>query len=286
MIATATAIRLQYDAARRPEIVLTLADADLRQLNPLAEQITKGKRLSVEVKPERKHRSLDSNAYAWVLMGKLAAALRSTPDEVYLSMLRDYGVYTHVLVAPDAAERMEQTWRLCRNLGKVTVKGRTSVQLQCYYGSSTYDTAEMARLIDGIVDECKGLGIETVISPAVGGLIVGQEVARALGVRAIFADKEDGRLVLKRGFVIRPGEKVLVAEDVVTKGGRVQETIDLVRGLGGDVAGIAVIVDRSGGDAKFDVPFRSALKLSLPTFDPTECPLCKEQTPIDRPGSK
>ena len=128
--------------------------------------------------------------------------------------------------------------------------------------------------------------IETVISPAVGGLIVGQEVARALGCRAIFADKEDGQLVLKRGFRIRKGEKVLVAEDVVTKGGRVQQTIDLVRSFGGDVVGVAVIVDRSGGDAKFDVPFYSALKLDLPTFDPAACPLCAKKLPIDRPGSK
>ena len=137
-----------------------------------------------------------------------------------------------------------------------------------------------------LADQFRGEKIETVISPAVGGLIVGQEIARALGVRAIFADKEDGQLVLKRGFTIKPGEKVLVAEDVVTKGGRVQQTVDLVRGLGGDVVGIAVIVDRSGGDAKFDVPFKSALKLSLPTFDPAECPLCKTNMPIDRPGSK
>ena len=137
-----------------------------------------------------------------------------------------------------------------------------------------------------LADQFRNEKIETVISPAVGGLIVGQEIARALGVRAIFADKEDGQLVLKRGFTIKPGEKVLVAEDVVTKGGRVQQTADLVRSLGGDVVGIAIIVDRSGGDAKFDVPFQSALKLSLPTFDPAECPLCKTNMPIDRPGSK
>ena len=137
-----------------------------------------------------------------------------------------------------------------------------------------------------LAEQYKHEKIDAVISPAVGGLIVGQEVARALGVRAIFADKEDGRLVLKRGFAIKPGEKVLVAEDVVTKGGRVQQTVDLVRGMGGEVVGIAVIVDRSGGDAKFDVPFRSALKLSLPTYEPAECPLCKQNMPIDRPGSK
>ncbi len=137
-----------------------------------------------------------------------------------------------------------------------------------------------------LAEKFSGTEIETVISPAVGGLIVGQEVARALGCRAIFADKEDGQLVLKRGFALRRGEKVLVAEDVVTKGGRVQQTIDLVRSFGAEVVGVAVIVDRSGGDAAFDVPFYSALKLSLPTYDPAACPLCAQGLPIDRPGSK
>ena len=138
-----------------------------------------------------------------------------------------------------------------------------------------------------LAEKFSGQEISAVISPAVGGLIVGQEIARALGCRAIFADKEDGELVLKRGFSIRPGEKILVAEDVVTKGGRVQQTIDLVRSKGGDVAGVAVIVDRSGGEASFDVPvFHSALKLSLPTFDPADCPLCAKHLPVDRPGSK
>lgn len=130
-------------------------------------------------------------------------------------------------------------------------------------------------------------GATAVISPAVGGLIVGQEVARALRVRAIFADKEEGQLVLKRGFAIRPGEKVLVAEDVVTKGGRVQQTIDLVRAHGGEVVGVAVLVDRSRGEACFDVPrFESLIKLDLPTFDPADCPMCKAGEAIDRPGSK
>ncbi len=131
-----------------------------------------------------------------------------------------------------------------------------------------------------------GTEIETVISPAVGGLIVGQEVARALGCKAIFADKEEGQLILKRGFEIKPGEKILVAEDVVTQGGRVQQTIDLVRSLGGEVVGVAVVVDRSGGAAQFDVPMKSALRLMLPTFDPAECPLCRDGAKLDRPGSK
>ena len=137
-----------------------------------------------------------------------------------------------------------------------------------------------------LADRFVGKGVETVISPAVGGLIVGQEIGRALGCRAIFAEKEEGDLVLRRGFALHAGERVLVAEDVVTKGGRVQQTIDLVRSFGAEVVGVAVIVDRSGGDAKFDVPFHSALKLDLPTFDPAACPLCAKQLPIDRPGSK
>ncbi|MBN1864316.1 MAG: orotate phosphoribosyltransferase [Victivallales bacterium] len=129
-------------------------------------------------------------------------------------------------------------------------------------------------------------GIEAVISPAVGGLIVGHELARALGVRAIFADKENDSLVLKRGFVIGEGEKVLVAEDVITRGGRVQQTVDLVRAYGGEVAGIAVIVDRSGGAANFDVRLESLVSLDLDAYDPDACPLCAAGTEIETPGSK
>jgi orotate phosphoribosyltransferase len=129
--------------------------------------------------------------------------------------------------------------------------------------------------------------VETVISPAVGGIVVGQEVGRALGVRAIFAEKDgDGNLVLRRGFTLAPGEKVLVAEDVVTRGGRVQQTIDLVRTAGAEVVGVAVLVDRSGGAAAFGaVPVESLLKLELATYKPEECPMCREGQGIDKPGS-
>ena len=131
-----------------------------------------------------------------------------------------------------------------------------------------------------------GIQAETVISPAVGGLLVGQEIARALRINAIFADKENDQLLLKRGFSIRKGEKVIVAEDVVTEGGRVQQTIDLVKSLGGDVVAVAVITDRSGGKASFGgIPFFSLIKLNLPTWLPDECPLCKAGKPVDVPGS-
>jgi len=126
----------------------------------------------------------------------------------------------------------------------------------------------------------------TVIAPALGGLVIGQEVARQLGVRFIFAEKEEGKLVLRRGFKIAPDEKMLVVEDVVTKGGRVQETIDIVRTHGGQVAGVATIVDRSNGSVNFGVPFSSLIALQVETFDPAKLPPDLAKTPAVKPGSK
>ena len=145
------------------------------------------------------------------------------------------------------------------------------------------DIAE--KLCRTLAERMKDLGAETVISPAVGGILVGQELARALGIQAIFADKENDQLVLKRGFSIRKGEKIIVAEDVVTKGGRVQQTIDLVRAHGGIPVGVGIVTDRSGGQVDFGIPLFSLIKLDLPIFDPAGCPLCKEGKPLTRPGS-
>ena len=143
------------------------------------------------------------------------------------------------------------------------------------------------KLCQTLAERMGDTGAETVISPAVCGLLVGQEIARALGLNAIFADKENDQLVLKRGFSIRKGEKVIVAEDVVTEGGRVQQTIDLVKSLGGIPVAVAVITDRSGGKASFgDIPFYSLIKLNLPTWTAEECPHCKNGEAIDVPGSK
>ncbi len=130
-----------------------------------------------------------------------------------------------------------------------------------------------------------GIQADTVISPAVGGLFVGQEVARALKLNSIFADKVNDELVLKRGFSIRPGERVIVAEDVVTEGGRVKQTIELVKSLGGIPVAVSIITDRSGGKADFGVPLFSLLQLSLPTYLPEECPLCNDNIPLTTPGS-
>lgn len=143
-----------------------------------------------------------------------------------------------------------------------------------------------AELCQELAERCRSLGAQSVISPAIGGIVVGQEVGRSLGVRAIFAEKDaESNLLLRRGFKIGKGEKFLVAEDVVTKGGRVQQTIDLVRAYGGEVVGVGVLVDRSKGEAKFGVPMVSLMKLDLPTFDPADCPMCKAGSKAEKPGS-
>jgi len=129
--------------------------------------------------------------------------------------------------------------------------------------------------------------IDTVIAPAMGGLVIGQEVARQLGKRFIFAEKDDqGKLALRRGFKIAPGERLLVVEDVITKGGRVQETLDIVRARGGRVVGVGVVVDRSGGEVSFGVPTEALGRLQAEAFEAANCPLCKQGLPLVKPGSK
>jgi len=130
------------------------------------------------------------------------------------------------------------------------------------------------------------LGAVTLVSPAMGGLVIGQEVARQLGLRFIFVEKEEGKLALRRGFKIALGEKILVVEDVITKGGRVQETIDIVRANGGEVAGLAMVVDRSNGTTNLGVPMFSLVALQVETFDPNKLPPDLLKIPALKPGSK
>jgi len=132
----------------------------------------------------------------------------------------------------------------------------------------------------------RSLGAATVISPAMGGLVIGQEVARQLGARFIFVEKEDGQLALRRGFKIAPGESILVVEDVVTKGGRVQETMDIVRAHGGTVRGVAMVVDRSNGQTRLGVPQFSLVALLVEAFEPDKLPPDLAKIPAVKPGSK
>ncbi|HOX56799.1 MAG TPA: orotate phosphoribosyltransferase [Candidatus Paceibacterota bacterium] len=141
------------------------------------------------------------------------------------------------------------------------------------------------RLGGELARKAGSLGAATVVSPAMGGLVLGQEVARQLGLRFIFVEKEQGKLALRRGFKIAAGEKILVVEDVITKGGRVQETLDIVRAHGGQVVGIAMAVDRSGGAVKFGVPMFSLVSMEVEAFDPSRLPPDLAAIPAVKPGS-
>jgi orotate phosphoribosyltransferase len=130
-----------------------------------------------------------------------------------------------------------------------------------------------------------GWAFSTVLAPAMGGLVIGQEVARRAKARYIFCEKENDVLVLRRGFTLAPGESVLVVEDVVTRGGRVNECLQIVRRAGGAVAGVAMLVDRSAGSVRFDAPFVSLLELSFPTYPADQVPEALAKLPVEKPGS-
>ncbi|MBI4810799.1 MAG: orotate phosphoribosyltransferase [Ignavibacteriales bacterium] len=136
-----------------------------------------------------------------------------------------------------------------------------------------------------IANHFRSTQIDVVISPALGGIVVGQEVGRQLSVRTMFAERKDGSLQLRRGFEIMKGEKVLVCEDVTTTGGSASEVIEIVKREGGTIAGVGTIVDRSGGKVKFP-NFYATMVMNVLTYQQTECPLCQQGKPIDKPGSR
>ena len=144
---------------------------------------------------------------------------------------------------------------------------------------------KVSRLVELLLPKLKGLGAETVLAPAMGGLVVGQEIARQLGVRFIFAEKENNKLVLRRNFKIAPGEKILVAEDVVTRGGRVIECADIIKAWGGVPVACAMLVDRSAGNATLPMPAVSLLELSFPTYPADALPPELAAIPATHPGS-
>lgn len=131
----------------------------------------------------------------------------------------------------------------------------------------------------------RGLNFTTVLAPAMGGLVIGQEVARQAKARYLFAEKENNVLVLRRGFTLAPNEPVLVVEDVVTRGGRVLESLEIVRKAGGTAIGVAMLVDRSAGSARFTVPAVSLLELSFPTYAADAVPDWLAKLPVEKPGS-
>jgi len=142
------------------------------------------------------------------------------------------------------------------------------------------------KLCAALADNFKNSRIEVVIAPALGGVFVSHETARALGVRALFAERVNGELTLRRGFMIKPAERALIVEDVITTGKSTKETIEVVKKAGGVVIAAGSLVDRSGGKADIGVPYRSLVTLMVPAYAAEECPMCKAGSKPIKPGSR
>ncbi len=141
-------------------------------------------------------------------------------------------------------------------------------------------------LCRGLAEQFNDEKIDIVVSPAIGGILVGYELSRVLGVKNIFCERENGMMTLRRGFQIEPGQRVLVVEDVVTTGGSVKEVIQVVEEAGGQIVGVGVLVDRSKGKAAFGYPFKSLLSIDIKSYDENECPMCMKGIRAVKPGSR
>jgi len=186
----------------------------------------------------------------------------------------------------------EEIQKLFKDLGvlltghfKLTSGRHSDKYLQCAK-LMQYPT-ETEKVCKHLKKSLKDLDIETVIGPAIGGVNLSYEMARALGCRSIFAERDaEGKMTFRRGFTLKPKEKVLVVEDVVTTGGSVKEVIDLAKDHEADVVAVAALVDRSGKKVDFGVPAHYLLEIEVKSYLPEECPLCKKGLPIEKPGSR
>ncbi|HIW56703.1 MAG TPA: orotate phosphoribosyltransferase [Firmicutes bacterium] len=157
--------------------------------------------------------------------------------------------------------------------------------MQCakIFQYSKYSVPLCAELVEKYKDD----NVELVIGPAIGAIQMAYEVGRQLGVKNIFAEREDGKMTLRRGFMIEKGQRVLIVEDVVTTGGSVKEVMELVKEAGGEIVGIGSIVDRTGGKIDFGVPYKSAFSMDITSYEADECPICKSgEIPLVKPGSR
>jgi hypothetical protein len=153
-------IEVSYTETGKQKLTFTLTSkADISDLKAI---IANKKLIAIEVSQQKRKRSLDANGMLWAICTQIAAAIKSSKDEVYLTMLERYGVFTHIIVKAEAVERIQKEWRTCRVLGEVTVNGKTGIQIQCYYGSHLYDSKEFSVLLDGVISEAREMGIEVI----------------------------------------------------------------------------------------------------------------------------
>ena len=148
------------------------------------------------------------------------------------------------------------------------------------------DPARAEELGRALADLFSDARVDVVVSPALGGVVIGHEVARALGVRALFTERKEGTMTLRRGFALEAGERVLIVEDVVTTGGSVREVAEVVRAAGADVKGFGFLVDRSPGNVDLGAPMKALVRRDMPSYEPESCPLCEAGRPVTKPGSR
>jgi len=184
----------------------------------------------------------------------------------------------------EVVERFRRTGALLEGHFVLTSGLHSPQYLQC--ALVLQHPAEAEAFGRAIAEQFGAGGVETVAAPAIGGIIIGWEVARALNVRSIWTEREEGRMTLRRGFGVRPGERVLVVEDVITTGGSTRETCDALRAAGALVVGAASIIDRSGGRSDVGVPRVALATLEVPAVAPADCPLCAAGVPAVKPGSR
>lgn len=186
-------------------------------------------------------------------------------------------------VEEEALRIFEETKALLKGHFILRSGQRSEYFFQCAQVCQYLDQVE--RLVSLLRGKAKSLACDVVVAPAMGALVIGQEMARQLGVRYVFLDKENDKLALRRGFSLSPNERVLIVEDVVTRGGRVKEAVDIVNGLGGDLVAVTVLVDRSEGKTNFGAPLISLIEMDFPTYDPMNLPPHLQEIPPVKPGS-
>jgi orotate phosphoribosyltransferase len=189
-----------------------------------------------------------------------------------------------MLRAEEVIERFRESGALLEGHFILTSGLHSPSYLQCALLLQQPKTAE--EFGRAIAEHFRREGIQLVASPAIGGIVIGHEVARALGARFIWTERDNGRMVLRRGFSVQPGERTLVVEDVLTTGGSTRETVETIQTLGGQVVAAASIIDRSGGAANVGVPRMALATLNVPAVDPSSCELCKRGETAIKPGSR
>ena len=191
-----------------------------------------------------------------------------------------------IIKTEEVMKKFEQAGAIKKGHFKLTSGVHSDTYIQCaqvmqYPGFMHNLCSELGR-------KFRGEDIDVIIGPAIGGIIISHVMAQVLGpwVRAIFTERENGKMTLRRSFEIKKDEKVLVVEDVTTTGGSVKEVIDIAKERGGQVVGVGVLIDRSGGRIDFGVKMKSLLTLDIKSYQPGECPLCKKGIPVVKPGSR